>query len=291
MASIIDDDDELTGNREQVGETKPAADTSTNKTDLETKAPPAKAEEDKLGKFKGKSAEEIAAAYAELEQRFGAQGAEIGEMRKFTDSLIRSDLERRQSKQEAPSKTEPQPEDDDVLFFTNPREAIKRELERNQTIKDLAQHRSESQQERAKRITYEKHPDADSLVNDPEFQSWVKSSKVRSNLFVAACNFDADAAIELFDTFKALNSTKATASQGGTAPAKVDTSAAEAAVDAQRKAASAAVGTSGGEPAGDTSKPIYSRRKIMELMVKNPAEYEARSDEFLAAYAEGRVRK
>lgn len=287
MASVIEDDDDLTGNREQVG-TTPAADLSTKDTPTAPEAPP---KEDKLGKFKGKTPEEIAAAYAELEQRFGAQGAEIGELRKFTDGLIRSDLERRQAKQEAPSKTEPQAtEDDDALFFTNPREAIKRELERNDLIKDLAKSRTETQQEKAKRLTFEKHPDADAIVNDPEFQSWVKGSKVRSNLFVAACNFDSDAAIELFDTFKALNPTKA-AAKGDPAPEKVDPVAADAAVAAQRKAADAAVGTAGSSNAETGSKPIYSRRKIMELMMKNPAEYEARSDEFLAAYAEGRVRK
>lgn len=281
MASILaDDDEEFTGNREQVKEpAKPAETPDTKVTTDEQKAPP---QEDKLGKFKGKTPEEIAAAYAELEQRFGSQGAEIGELRKFTDSLIRSDLERRKQP-EAPSKTEPQNTDDDALFFTDPKTAIKKALEESDLIKELRQHRTETQQERARRVTLEKHPEADTLVADQDFQSWVKSSKVRSNLFVAACNFDADAADELFSTYKELRSVKSATPKEDAA--KPDTTL----VDAQKKAAGAAVGTASSAQ-GDSAKPIYSRRKIMDLMVRNPAEYEARSDEFLAAYADGRVK-
>lgn len=283
MASVIEDDDEeLTGNREIVKE--PAKPAETPDTKVTTDEPKAPQSEDKLGKFKGKTPEEIATAYAELEQRFGSQGAEIGELRKFTDSLIRSDLERRTAKQEAPSKTEPQSTDDDAEFFTNPKAAIRKALEESDLIKDLAKHRTETQQERARRVMLEKHPDADAVVQDPEFQSWVNGSKVRTALFNAARNFDADAAEELIGTYKELKSAKPTSQKEET---KVDT----AIVDAQKKAAGAAVGTAGGGQGDESGKPIYSRRKIMELMARNPDEYAARSDEFLAAYAEGRVKK
>lgn len=276
MASILEDDD-LSGNPGK-DPTDPVVQSP------EPKEPAAAPVEDKLGKFKGKTQEEIAAAYAELEQRFGAQGAEIGELRKFTDSLIRSDLERRKTP-EAPSKTEPQTADDDALFFTNPKEAIRKAIREDELLKELAQHKSETQQERARRVTLEKHPDADSIVVSPEFEKWVKGSRVRVALYNSACNFDSDAAIELFDTFKALHPTK----PAETAPVKneaPDTSV----VDAQRKAAGAAVGSAGGGQGDDSAKPVYSRRKIMDLMTKNPEEYAARSDEFLAAYAEGRVK-
>lgn len=282
MASVIESDDELTGNREQVS--KEPAELTQESTKQHASEQPKAPAEDKLGKFKGKTPEEIAAAYAELEQRFGSQGAEIGELRKFTDSLIRSDLERRTAKQEAPSKTEPQAADDDALFFINPKAAIKKALEESDLLKELAQHKTETQQERARRVTLEKHPEADDLVRDPAFTAWVQASRVRSNLFADACNFDVDAADELFSTFKEIKAAKsATPAQGSVAP---DT----AIVDAQKKAAGAAVGTAGGGQGGDSGKPVYSRRKIMDLMRSNPDEYAARSDEFLAAYAEGRVK-
>lgn len=247
-------------------------------------AHPQPAEKDKpKGKFDGKTSEEVEAAYAALEQRFGQQGAELGELRKLTDGIIRSSLV---PKKDDPASKQQQEldavTDDDAEFFINPRAAIKKVLEQDETIKSLREHRAESQQDKAKRILKQKHEDADTLIQDKEFQEWVKASNVRTRLFRQAHEqLDVDVADELFTTFKALRRAKS--------PQTTSQAAGDGLVDAQKKAAGAPNGTTG---AGETSKskPVFSRRKIMDLMINNPDEYASRNDEFLAAYAEGRVR-
>lgn len=231
---------------------------------------------DKLGKFKGKSAEEIAEAYHELEKVSGRLGAELGDLRKLTDSYIRSSLE--QKTIPAP-KQEPNTEPDDAEFFIDPRKAIKRAIEDDEIIKELRAARAETKQERAARQLKEAHPDAQEIVADPEFQKWVEASPIRRSLFVQAhTQHDFTAADELLGTFKSIRGTKAPAP----APATDDS-----VVEAQKRAASAPTGTTASESAPKLK--VYSRRKIMDLMINNPAEYAARNDEFLAAYADGRV--
>jgi type II secretory pathway component GspD/PulD (secretin) len=129
----------------------------------------------------------------------------------------------------------------------------------------------------------QKHEDVDTLIQDKEFQEWVTASPTRTKLLTQAHkDLDVDAADELFSTFKELRKAR-----GATKAAAAD--AGNEIVEAQKKAAGAPSGTTGN---GESSKgkPIFSRRKIMELMIHNPEEYAARNDEFLAAYAEGRVR-
>lgn len=246
-------------------------------------APPAP-EPKKKGKFEGKTPEEIEAAYEALEQRFGKQGEEVGELRRLTDEFIRSSLAKSNAKSEAPATTEPKSDTDDSEFFVNPRAAIKKLLEEDETIRDLRQHKTETQQERAQRIFKQKHPDTDEILNDPEFQSWVKASKVRTGLMIAAhTKLDLDAGDELFTTYKELKAARS--------PKKAEApDTAEQIADAQKKAAGAPSGTTGtGE--GGSPKKVYSRQAIMRLMIEDPEQYAARNDEFLQAYAEGRVRR
>ena len=54
----------------------------------------AKKEEAQLPpKFEGKNVDEIVKSYANLEQQFGRQGSELGELRKLADSLIQKNLQ------------------------------------------------------------------------------------------------------------------------------------------------------------------------------------------------------
>jgi len=270
MAEIVSDDDQDDGN--------PIVD---EELESAPPPPPPAPEEDKLGKFKGKSAEDIAAAYHELEQRFGKQGEEVGELRKLTDAYIRSTLEEKVSAKQAPASSEPST-DDDAEFFINPRAAIKKLLKQDDVWQELETFKNETQVERARRTVLAKHQDADEVVKDPEFQNWVKASPTRLSLMQAAQEkLDVNAADELFSTFKELKTLRS----GKTAADP----AAEAVVDQQKKAAGAPSGTTASAEGGK-GKPVYSRRKIMELMINKPEEYAARNDEFLAAYAEGRVR-
>ena len=276
-ASIINEEEPLAPNDGNLEPTK-------LETSASTPAPAPAPAKDKPSKFAGKSVDDVAKMYEELEHRFGKQGEEVGELRKLSDQLIRSSLEKKEPAATQGTKQEPSTTADaDAEFFINPRAAVKKLLEEDEVIRDLRQHKTETQQERALRVTMEKHPEANDIVADPEFEKWVKASKYRFDLFLKAQQFDADAADELFGTFKDLN--KARLAQK-TAAVEVDKSI----VESQKKAAGAASGTTVTEDS-TAGKPIFSRRKLMELRINNPEEYEARSDEILAAYAEGRVKR
>jgi len=277
-AEIVQDDPQEGGNLDDLKEQglpspdQPAA-----------KDAPAPEKDKPKSKFAGKTPEEIEAAYEALEQRFGSQGAELGELRKLTDTIIRSTLPGAQTKPAPKQEQEPDTTDPDAEFFINPRAAIKKVLEEDEVLKQLRASNAETQQERAQRVLKSKHADTDDIVKDPEFQEWVKASKVRTALFVQAHQrFDVDAADELFSTYKELRGVKAK-------QAEATKDAGDDIVESQKRAAGAPSGTTSTGESG-RGKPTYSRRKIMDLMIHNPEEYAARNEEFLAAYAEGRVK-
>jgi hypothetical protein len=233
-------------------------------------------------KYKGKSAAEIAKMHSELEHRLGAQGSELGELRRTLDLAIQASLVGKQATQtpEAPT-TETS---DDSEYFTNPRKAVEKAVEQHPLVKELREKSAQTQQERNKAMFLQKHPDAAEIAKDPEFHEYIKASKVRQALFVAADKgYDVDAADELFSTFKAIKGVKAPTP----APAPADKG------DPIREAELRAAGVPSGNSApmeAQGSKPIYKRRQLIELRMTNPAKYDAMSDEITLAYAEGRVR-
>jgi len=120
------------------------------------------------------------------------------------------------------------------------------------------------------------HPDYSQVVNDAEFQSWVKSSPVRVGLYAKADGeFDYDSANELLSTFKQLRGVKAKQSE----------QASDATRAKSMKAAQVDVGGS-----GESSKRVYRRADLIRLKMTDPARYETLSDEIMQAYSEGRVR-
>jgi hypothetical protein len=228
-------------------------------------------------KFKGKTAQDIAKAYEQLEQQLGRQGQELGELRKTHDEIIRSTLTRRND----PPGTTTEPEDDTV-FFTNPRKAIAEAVEKHPLVQELRQKQTETQHERAARTFRAKHPDAEAVIADPEFRAWVGASKVRQALLVAADrNYDVDAGDELLSTWKQLRTVK-------NPPQEVPAEK----VDAARKDAVRAgtVPSGNAAPTDNAGKKIYRRADIVRLMRDHPEKYAEMGDEILLAYQEKRVR-
>ena len=120
------------------------------------------------------------------------------------------------------------------------------------------------------------HPDFSQVVNDAEFQNWVKSSPVRVGLYAKADGeFDYDSANELLSTFKQLRGIKAKQSEQAS-----DVSRAKS-----MKAAQVDVGGS-----GESAKKVYRRADLIRLKMTDPSRYETLSDEIMQAYSEGRVR-
>ena len=217
-------------------------------------------------KYRGKSVDDVIRMHQEAEKLMSRQAQEVGEVRKLADELIKSQL-----------KPKPEPEvAEEVDFFENPQEAVRRAVESNPKVLAAEQYAIQVQRQQSQQTMLQKHPDAPAIVNDPEFQNWVKTSKVRERLFQQAdAEYDFDAADELLSTFKELRQVKVKRDDSADAETRKQT----------LKAASVDTGGS-----GESTKKIYRRADLIRLKISNPNKYEAMQDDIMAAYAEDRVR-
>lgn len=217
-------------------------------------------------KYRGKSVSDIVKMHQEAEKLIERQGREVGEVRKLADELIKSQLTPRREETVR----------DDVDFFENPEEAIRRQIDNHPRVQAAEAYAIEARRAQSQQEFFRRHPDAGNVLNDAGFQEWVKASKVRSQLFeLANSAYDVDAGDELLSTYKELKSVR-----------QQKVSAADNV--AREKSLSAAAVSSGGS--GESSRKMYRRADLIELRMKNPAKYEAMSDEIYRAYAEGRVK-
>lgn len=217
-------------------------------------------------KYKGKSVAEVARMHQEAEKLIDRQGREVHEVRQLADELIKSQLS-------SPKKVADAPKEID--FFENPQEAIRQQIENNPRVIAVEQYAKQVQAEQSKQRLAAMHPDVNEVVKDVGFQTWVKASKVRQQLFQQADNYDVDAANELLSTYKELRSVR---------QKQVEV----ADNTARDKALSAAAVETGGS--GESSKKMYRRADLIRLKIRDPNKYEAMSDEILEAYRSGRVK-
>jgi hypothetical protein len=124
----------------------------------------------------------------------------------------------------------------------------------------------------------QRHPDIQEVVADHKFKEWITGSPSRTRRYqYADQSGDVDEADDLVSTWKQLNKTVATAK------------AAEK--TAQKKAVQAAsVSGPRGNADAASSKRVYRRADIRQLMKSDPDRYESLEPEIMQAYAEGRVR-
>lgn len=215
--------------------------------------------------FRGKSIKEIADIALHARREMGKAGNELGEVRRLADELIKSTLH----------KPKEQEVSNEVDFFENPKEAVRRAVESNPVVQNAVNYAAQAQQALAKQRLYQLHPDADQLSQDQGFNEWVAKSPVRQQIYQQANNFDVNAAHELFSTYKELRSVR-----------QIQVSDVEkAARDKSMKAASVDTGGS-----GEKGKKIFRRADIMKLMVSDKKKYNSMQDEIMLAYSEGRVR-
>jgi len=227
-------------------------------------------------KYRGKSVSDIAKMHQELEQKFGQQGNEVGELRKTLDQYILSRLQDGDTKKDA----EPDVTDDD--FFSSPKEAVSKYLAKDPEIQQLKEAAARAEQAALVTELKNKHSDYETVLQDKGFQDWVRGSKLRQRLLVEADrNYDVEAADELFSEWKSLQKGKEEATNTTVAAEK------QARVNEIKKAST---GTARGSSAGRSSKKVYRRQDIVELMRDNPRRYEALAADIRKAYEEGRVR-
>ena len=271
MATLLDDeqqpemelqDGETLGNIEE--------DTPVQAIEEEPSAVEAEpAEDTPVSKYSDKSHEEMVAILEERERHIGQQSNELGNMRQTFEAMART--------QSVPAQPEPEPVEE-ADFFVDPQKAVDSRIDNHPALKQA--------QDMAQKLAYaqglatlqQRHPDLKEVVGSDEFGQWIKSSPSRLRRYqYADQSGDIDEADDLIATYKQLNKTVATAK------------AAEK--TAQKKAVrAAAVGGPRGNADAASSKRVYRRADIRQLMQTNPQRYEDLQPEIMAAYAEGRVR-
>jgi len=216
-------------------------------------------------KYKGKSVEDVVRMHQEAEKLIERQGREVGEVRKLADELIKSQL--------TPKAEVEKPKE--VDFFENPQEAIRQQIESNPRVIAAEQYAKQMQAEKSKQRLAQMHPDVQQIVSDVGFRDWVHASRVRTQLFQQADNYDIDAANELISTYKELRGVRQKQVEA------VDNTAR----DKTLKAASVDTGGS-----GESSQKVFRRADLIRLKMKDPMKYEERMPEIMEAYRTGRVK-
>lgn len=220
-------------------------------------------------KYRGKSLEDIVTMHQEAEKLIGRQAQEVGEVRRLADELIKQQLSTKQA-------TQPPAVENEIDFFEDPKLAIQKAVANHPDVVAAKQASAQLRQIQTQAMLNKKHPDFATVVGDPEFQEWVRSSPMRLNIYAMAdANYDFNAADELISTFKQIRTSKTQqTTDAGNAVRKQNLTA--AAVDV------------GGT--GESSKKVYRRADLIRLRMTDPDRYSALEADIMAAYAEGRVR-
>ncbi len=221
-------------------------------------------------RYQGKSLKEVVQMHQEAEKVMSRHSNEVGELRKIVDEYITA-----QTPSPAPQQ-DVEPESD-IDYFTDPQGAVNRAIENHPKIKEAEKYTENYKKQAALATLSNKHPDMQEILNDPKFAEWIKASKIRTQLFVAADQqYDADSADELFSLWKERRQVVQQTAQVEKQERKQ-----------QLKAAN--TGNARGSAEGSRKK-IYRRADIIKLMRTDPERYTALADEIMAAYAEGRVK-
>lgn len=226
-------------------------------------------------KLRGKSREEIAEMYRNLESSYGRMANDLGQQRTLTDRLLNlkreTDLANNGGKVEPPKIKSSDLLDDPGKAISDVIEArLKAEREAEQ-----AQRATLAQEEAARRF-HTTHPDFEQYINSQEFKNWIDASPSRRRTAAMAARGDWDSGTDLLQEFKESRTAK-----GGRDPN----------VEAARKAGLES-GNSASANANQQQGKIYRRTDLMKLLAEDPETYY--SEDFqkviMKAYAEKRVR-
>ena len=224
-------------------------------------------------KFEGKSVDEIVNSYVNLEQQYGRQGNDLGELRKLADSLIQKNLNESDG-QQVDSMEKDLSQDE---FFSDPVTAVRRVV--NEALEPVRATLSDTKVDSTVQRLQAKHPDIQEIVQDLGFQEWVLESTPRQDMWVRASKGDFEYADELFSQYKSTHKVAVEAKQ-----------AQENAVKSQELEAASAVSAGSSKDAGTSGKPIYKRAELIRLRMNDPERYTELQSEITQAYADGRVR-
>jgi hypothetical protein len=277
MAEIIEQQpdtdvqtDDLPTNTEAMSQEDLVASLAPQDTTAETSV-----EDDLPDKYRNKSIKEIVSMHQQAEKLIGKQGGEMGglrsevsELRGVVDSYIQGQLAAGGQQQQAEEPTD---------FFEDPQKAVSQAIESHPAVQKAAHQAQQMSQQASVAQLQSAHPDAQEVLQDPQFAEFVNASKIRRELFERADkNYDFDAADELLNLYKGRRQTAQAAQE-------VEQ------VQRQQTLKAAQTGSGSGANTGG-SKRIYRRADIIKLMKSDPDRYDALQPEIMAAYSEGRVR-
>jgi len=272
MATIIDEEQQAEMELQE-GETLGNIEEDTPVQDVTEEEPPVVEEEPDedtpKSNFAGKSHEELVAILEERDRQIGQQANELGNMRQTFEAMARQ-------AQSVPAQPEPEPEEAD--FFTDPQKAVDSRISNHPALREAREMAQKLAYAQGLSTLHQRHPDLQEVIGSAEFKKWIESSPARLKRYEYADQAgDIDEADDLISTFKQLNKTIATAKK--------------AEKTAQKKAvrAAATAGPRGNADAA-SSKRVYRRADIRQLMKTDYDRYESLMPEIMAAYAEGRVR-
>lgn len=221
-------------------------------------------------KFKEKTTEEVVQSYIELEKRLGEQANEIGTLRQFTDSYIQRELDKPTDEVKEDNKITT----DDIL--DDPNTAIEQTIASNPRIKALEEKIAEGERKVAQSTFEDKHPDFMEHVVDDGFKEWVSKSKVRSDMFNRANNYDFDSADELLSNWKERQELIRGTTKVTEATQKRDKDLKDASTESSSTGAKA--------------EKTFSRSELINKRINDPSWYEAHQDEIMKAYQSGNIR-
>ena len=225
-------------------------------------------------KFAGKSTEELIEMYQNVEKMMGKQASEVGEQRKLIQSLMES---QNRAAEATPPKEETVNFEDQ--FYSDPAEAVNKAIENHPELIEARQERKIQQQQHQLGVLEKAYPDWQERVASKEFQDWVGSSEIRTEMFKKAdSDYRPDYAIELFDMFDKVNMIDKTKEVQKQETEKRDK--ALKATSTETRSTSEAIG----------GKKVYRRSDLINLQVTDPSRYASLADEIQSAYAEGRVK-
>lgn len=224
-------------------------------------------------KYKGKSLDEIVKMHQEAEKLIGRQAQEVGEVRKLADELIKQQLNT--NKQD----TQPSVQDNEIDYFADPDKAVNHAVENNPVVRQLREQAEMQSRQQAAAQLQTKYPNFQEIVASDDFANWIKTSKVRLELFAKANNYDYDSAEELLETYTQLRGVKAQ---------QADATLKQGEDVKRSQTLKAAAVQKGGS--GEVGKPIYRRVDLIRLRMQDPERYNAMQDDIMAAYNEGRVK-
>lgn len=211
-------------------------------------------------RFRGKSAQEIAEMYQNLEKLNGRQANELGQLRAYADRLLQA----------------PREEIDESMFFEEPSRAVEEAVVRNPEVQGIKGELSTVKLKLAQQEFTQAHPTWKKDAQSNEFLKWVTNTEYRGKLWQKANSYDFEAADELFTAFE---DHMATVKQNRQA-------------DAQKREGDLMAASTETGSTGATSKKVWRRHDLMNMQTNDPDKYydESFQAELLRAYAEGRVR-